>query len=42
MATFGGLFDFPDLSDSQSELLSSPNSSDDEYSDKYSKDEEDI
>jgi hypothetical protein len=30
MATFGGLFDFPDLSDSQSELSSPPNSDSDE------------
>jgi hypothetical protein len=30
MATFGGLYDFPDLSDGQSELSSPPNSSDDE------------
>jgi hypothetical protein len=30
MATFGGLFYFPDLSDSQLELSSPPNSSDDE------------
>jgi hypothetical protein len=37
MATFRGLFDFPDLSDGQSELSSPPNSSDDEYT----KDEED-
>jgi hypothetical protein len=29
MATFGGLFDFPDLSDGQSELSSPPDSSDD-------------
>jgi hypothetical protein len=32
MATFGGLFDFPDLSDSQSELSSPPNSDKSEYS----------
>jgi hypothetical protein len=41
MATFGGLFDFPDLSDSQSELSSLPYSSDDEHSDEYTEDEED-
>ena len=41
MATFGGLFDFPDLSDSQSELSSPPDSSDDEYSDELTRDEED-
>jgi hypothetical protein len=41
MATFGGLFDFPDLSDSQSELSSPPDSSDDEHSDKHAKDKED-
>jgi hypothetical protein len=43
MATFGGLFDFPDLSDDQSELSSSPDSSDSDES-AYSiatKDEED-
>jgi hypothetical protein len=28
MATFGGLFDFPDLLDGQSELSSPPDSSD--------------
>jgi hypothetical protein len=38
MATFGGLFDFPDLLDGQSELSSPPNSSDDEYTE----DEEDV
>jgi len=38
MATFGGLFDFPDLSDGQSELSSPPNSSD---SDDSTEDEED-
>ena len=32
MATFGSLFDFPDLSDGQSELLSPPNSSDNKHS----------
>ena len=37
MATFGGLFDFPDLSDNQSELSSPPDSSDNEHT----KDEED-
>jgi len=37
MATFGGLYDFPDLSDGQSELSSPPDSSDDEHT----KDEED-
>ena len=37
MATFGGLYDFPDLSDGQSELSSPPDSSDDEYT----KDKED-
>jgi hypothetical protein len=41
MATFGGLFDFPDLSDGQSELSSPPDSSDDEHSDKHTKDKED-
>jgi hypothetical protein len=30
IATFGGLFDFPDLSDGQSELSSPPDSSDEE------------
>jgi transposase len=40
MATFGGLFDFPDLSDGQSELSSPPDSSDD-HSDEYTEDEED-
>jgi hypothetical protein len=33
MATFGGLFDFPDLSDGQSELSSPPDSSDSDESD---------
>jgi hypothetical protein len=32
MATFSSLFDFPDLSDDQSELSSSPNSSDSDES----------
>ena len=32
MATFGGLFDFPDLSDDQSELSSPPDSSDSDES----------
>jgi hypothetical protein len=41
MATFGGLFDFPDLLDGQSELSSPPNSSDDERSNEYTEDEED-
>jgi len=41
MATFGGLFDFPDLSDGQSELSSPPDSSDDERSDEHTEDEED-
>jgi hypothetical protein len=41
MATFKGLFDFPDLSDGQSELLTPPDSSDDEHSDEYTKDEDD-
>jgi hypothetical protein len=41
MATFGGLFDFPDLSDGQSELSSPPDSSDDEHSDEHTKDEDD-
>jgi hypothetical protein len=41
MATFGGLFDFPDLLDGQSELFSPPDSSDDEHSDEHTKDEED-
>ena len=41
MATFGGLFDFPDLSDGQSELSSPPDSSDDEHSDEHSEDEDD-
>jgi hypothetical protein len=31
MATFGGLYDFPDLLDGQLELSSPPNSSDNEY-----------
>jgi hypothetical protein len=39
MATFGGLFDFPDLSDGQSELSSPPDSSDDEHTE--AEDEED-
>jgi hypothetical protein len=41
MATFGGLFDFPNLSDGQSELSSPPDSSDNERSDEHTKDEED-
>jgi transposase len=42
MATFGGLFDFPDLSDSQSELSSPPDSSDSDESEytKATKDKE--
>jgi hypothetical protein len=32
IATFGGLFDFPDLSDNQSELSSPPDSSDSDKS----------
>jgi hypothetical protein len=40
MATFGGLFDFPDLSDGQSELSSPPDSSDN-YSNEHTKDKED-
>jgi len=40
MATFGGLFDFPDLSDSQSEL-SSPPDSDESVASELSEDEED-
>ena len=32
MATFGGLYDFPDLSDGQSELSSPPDSSDSDES----------
>ena len=42
MATFGGLFNFPDLLDRQSELLSPPDSSDNEYSNKYTKDKDNI
>ena len=41
MATFGDLYDFPDLSDGQSELSSPPDSSDDDHSDEYTKDKED-
>jgi hypothetical protein len=41
MATFGGLFNFPDLLDGQSELSSSPDLSDN-YSDKHTEDKEDI
>jgi hypothetical protein len=41
MATFGGLFNFPDLLDGQSELSSPLNSSDDEHSDKHTKDKKD-
>jgi hypothetical protein len=41
MATFGGLFDFPDLSDGQSELSSPPDSSDSDESDEATEDEED-
>jgi hypothetical protein len=33
MATFGGLYDFPDLSDGQSELSSPSDSSDSDESD---------
>jgi hypothetical protein len=40
MATFGGLFDFPDLSDGQSKLSSPPDSDESEYS-KATEDEED-
>jgi hypothetical protein len=42
MATFGNLFDFPDLSDGQSELSSPPNSSDSDKSEytKATKDKE--
>jgi len=41
MATFGGLYDFPDLSDGQSELSSPPDSSDSDESDEATEDEED-
>jgi hypothetical protein len=41
MATFGGLFDFPDLLDGQSELSSPPDSSDNERSDEHTEDKED-
>jgi hypothetical protein len=41
MATFGGLYDFPDLSDGQLELSSPPDSSDLDESDEATKDEED-
>ena len=43
MATFGGLFDFPDLSDGQSELSSPPDSSDSDESEctEATEDEED-
>jgi hypothetical protein len=43
MATFGGLFDFPDLSDGQSELSSPPNSdeSDESACSEATEDEED-
>ena len=41
MATFSSLFDFPDLSDGQSELSSPPDSSDDKHSDEHSEDEDD-
>jgi hypothetical protein len=40
MATFGGLFDFPDLLDGQSELSFPPDSDESEYS-KAIEDEED-
>jgi hypothetical protein len=40
MATFGGLFDFPNLLDRQSELSSPPDSSDNEHSDKYTEDKD--
>ena len=42
MATFGGLFDFPDLSEGQSELSTPPDLSDKEHSDKHTKDKEDM
>jgi hypothetical protein len=41
MTTFEGLFDFPDLLNGQSELLTPPDSSDNEHSDKYTKDKDD-
>jgi hypothetical protein len=41
MATFKGLFDFPDLSDGQSELSSPPDSFNNEHSDEYTKDKDD-
>jgi hypothetical protein len=41
IATFGGLYDFPDLLDGQSELSSPPDSSDSNESDEATKDEED-
>ena len=40
MASFKGLFDFPDLSDGQPELLCPSNSSNDENSDELIKGEE--
>jgi hypothetical protein len=42
MATFGGLFDFPDLLDGQSELSSPPDSSNNEHSNEYTKDKDNI
>jgi len=41
MATFGGLYDFPDLSDGQSELSSPPDSSNSDELDEATEDEED-
>jgi hypothetical protein len=41
MATFGGLFDFPDLLDGQSELSSPPDSSNDEHSNEHTEDKDD-
>jgi hypothetical protein len=41
MATFGSLYDFPDLSDGQLELSSPPDSSDSDESDEATKDKED-
>ena len=41
MATFRDLFDFPDLLDRQSELSLPPNSSNNEHSNKYTKDKDD-
>jgi hypothetical protein len=40
MATFGGLFNFPDLLDGQSELSFPPDSLDDKHSNKHTKDKE--